>query len=76
MKIPFILFFTSVRLRKVFFFSEIFHGDIFISFSHVLVVYKRNIRIVMFLFFFDGIQVYVCLLRTDPCIALANKRTS
>ena len=53
------------------------HGDLFISFSDVLVVYKRNIHIVSIMFFFDGIQVHVtvCLLYTDQCKALGNKFT-
>ena len=34
----------------------------FISFSDVLAVYKKNIRIVSVQFFFDGIQVHVDLL--------------
>ena len=58
-------------------FLKILHGDIFISFSDVLVVYKRNILIVSVMFFFDGIQVHVtvCLLSTDQCKAFGNKFT-
>ena len=45
----------------------------FISFSDVLAVYKKNIRIVSVQFFFDGIQVHVDLLWTYESKALGSQ---